>query len=144
MNTYWEVETYQAKKVSIKRHSTTLIWKKYLLTSSGTLIMHTKKKFSIKNFFSKSDQIRRLIMKKSLKKNFIFLQFDRYRCSRPDVFCEKGVLRNFTKFTTNHLCQSLFFNKVANVRPQNTIQTLEHSTTVHYPNFIPVMLCYKI
>ena len=73
MNTYWEVETYQAKKVSIKRHSTTLIWKKYLLTSSGTLIMHTKKKFSIKNFFSKSDQIRRLIMKKSLKKNFIFL-----------------------------------------------------------------------
>ena len=26
--------------------------------------------------------------------------------------CEKGVLRNFTKFTGKHLCQSLFFNKV--------------------------------
>ena len=27
------------------------------------------------------------------------------------VFCEKGVLRNFTKFTGKHPCQSLFFNK---------------------------------
>ena len=26
---------------------------------------------------------------------------------------KKGVLRNFTKFTGKHLCQSLFFNKVA-------------------------------
>ena len=29
------------------------------------------------------------------------------RCSM-----KKGVLRNFTKFTGKHLCQSLFFNKV--------------------------------
>ena len=35
------------------------------------------------------------------------------RSSRPDVFCEKDVLRNFAKFTGKHLCQSLFFNKVA-------------------------------
>ena len=33
--------------------------------------------------------------------------------SRSEVFCKKGVLRNFTKFTGKHLCQSLFFNKVA-------------------------------
>ena len=33
------------------------------------------------------------------------------RSSRPDVFCEKGVLRNFAKFTGEHLCQSHFFNK---------------------------------
>ena len=26
---------------------------------------------------------------------------------------KKGVLKNFTKFTAKHLCQSLFFNKVA-------------------------------
>ena len=30
---------------------------------------------------------------------------------------EKGVLINFTKFTGKHLCQSLFFNKVAGLRP---------------------------
>ena len=35
------------------------------------------------------------------------------RSSRPEAFHEKGVLRNFTKFTGKHLCQSLFFNKVA-------------------------------
>ena len=33
------------------------------------------------------------------------------------VFCKKGVLRNFTKFIGKHLCQSLFFNKVAGPRP---------------------------
>ena len=30
-------------------------------------------------------------------------------------FCKKVVLRNFAKFTGKHLCQSLFFNKVANL-----------------------------
>ena len=35
------------------------------------------------------------------------------RSSRPQVFCEKGVLRIFSKFTRKHLCQGLFFNKVA-------------------------------
>ena len=30
---------------------------------------------------------------------------------------EIGVLKNFTKFTRKHLRQSLFFNKVAGLRP---------------------------
>ena len=29
----------------------------------------------------------------------------------------KSVLKNFAKFTGNDLCQSLFFNKVAGLRP---------------------------
>ena len=33
------------------------------------------------------------------------------RSGRPEVFCKKGVLRNFTIFTGKHLCQSLVFNK---------------------------------
>ena len=32
--------------------------------------------------------------------------------SRPEVFCKKGVFKNFAKFTGKHVCQSLFFNKV--------------------------------
>ena len=38
------------------------------------------------------------------------------RGSRPEVFCTKGVLKNFAKFTGKHLSQSLFFNKV-DLRP---------------------------
>ena len=33
--------------------------------------------------------------------------------SHQELFCEKGVLRNFAKFSGKHLCQRLFFNKVA-------------------------------
>ena len=35
------------------------------------------------------------------------------RSSRPEVFCKKGAIRNFAKFTGKHLCQSFFFDKVA-------------------------------
>ena len=41
------------------------------------------------------------------------------RSRRPEVFCKKGVLRNFPKFTGKHLCQSLFFNKVAGGANEN-------------------------
>ena len=34
-----------------------------------------------------------------------------YRSTRPEMCCEKNVLRNFAKFTGKHLCQSLFFKK---------------------------------
>ena len=50
-------------------------------------------------------------------------EFEKYstdtRSNCPEVLCKKGVLRNFAKFTAKHLCQSLFFNKVAGLR-QNT------------------------
>ena len=46
----------------------------------------------------------------------------RLTSSRPEVFCKKGVLRNFTKFTGKHLCQSLFFNKVAGLRPATLLK----------------------
>ena len=35
------------------------------------------------------------------------------RSSHQRCFVKKGVLRNVTKFTGKHLCQSHFFNKVA-------------------------------
>ena len=33
-----------------------------------------------------------------------------------EVFCNKDVVKNFEKFTGKHLRQSLFFNKVADLR----------------------------
>ena len=44
------------------------------------------------------------------------------RSSRPEVFCKKGLLRNFAKFTRKHLCHSLFFNKVAGLRPATLLK----------------------
>ena len=35
--------------------------------------------------------------------------------SCPEVFCRKGVLRNFAKFTGKRPCQGLFFNKNADL-----------------------------
>ena len=47
-----------------------------------------------------------------------FLNIAMDRSSRPEVFCKKGVLRNFAKFTGKQLCQSLLFNKLhASARP---------------------------
>ena len=36
-----------------------------------------------------------------------------FRSTRPEVFCKKAALENFTKFIGKHLCRNLFFNKVA-------------------------------
>ena len=44
---------------------------------------------------------------KVIKKNYVYGN-SHWRCS-----VRKGVLRNFAKSTGKHLCQSLFFNKVA-------------------------------
>ena len=38
------------------------------------------------------------------------------------MFCKKGVLRNFAKFTGKHLCQSLFLNIVAGLRPATLLK----------------------
>ena len=38
------------------------------------------------------------------------------RSSHPEVFCGKGVLRNFEKLTEKHLYKSLLFNKVAGLQ----------------------------
>ena len=35
---------------------------------------------------------------------------------------KKGVVRNFTKFTGKHLCQSIFLNKDAGLRPATLLQ----------------------
>ena len=37
---------------------------------------------------------------------------EKARVSRWETLCEKGVFKNFAKFTGKHLCRSLFFNKI--------------------------------
>ena len=54
----------------------------------------------------------------TMQASFYMMGILTFRSSRPEVFYKKGVLRNFAKFTGKHLCQSLFFNKVAGPRPK--------------------------
>ena len=44
----------------------------------------------------------------------------RCRSSHPEVFCRKGILRNFAEFTGKHLCQSLFLIKF--IRPATLLK----------------------
>ena len=53
-----------------------------------------------------------------MKKGWVRIMFFFYRSEAvvQSLFCKKGVLENFANFTGKHLCQSLFFNKVAGLR----------------------------
>ena len=75
-------------------------------------------------------QLRQIAL--SLKPIILDLQtsrlWKRFRYSKPGTnshrrcSVKKDVLRNFTKFTWKHLCQSLFLNKVAQAEGFNFIK----------------------
>ena len=54
------------------------------------------------------------------------------------VFRKKGVLKNLAKFTGNHLCQSLFFNKFSGLRPLTllTKRLWRRCFLVNFPKFL--------
>ena len=59
----------------------------------------------------------RLLYNFGILTHLLIIKYFPYRSSRLEVFCKKGVLRIFTKFTGKDLYQSLFFNKVAGLTP---------------------------
>ena len=74
-------------------------------------------------------RIRRIrVLKIAYKKPFlsnlfqIYLWPQTFGSSRPEVFCRKGVLRNFAKLTGKHLSQSLLFTKAASLRPATLLE----------------------
>ena len=58
-------------------------------------------------------------------------------------FLIKGVLRNFAKFTGKHLCQSLFFNKVAALRPTTLLKRRpwHRCFPVNFTKFLEHLFC---
>ena len=50
-------------------------------------------------------------------------QYSISRSSHQRCSIIKGFLRNFTKFTGKHLCQGLFYNKVAGLKPATLLKT---------------------
>ena len=49
-------------------------------------------------------------------------RFSNNRSSHQWCSVKKGVVKNFIKFIGKHLCQSLFFNKVASLRPATLLE----------------------
>ena len=43
------------------------------------------------------------------------------KSSRPEVFCEKGVLKNFIKVTEKNLCQGLMFKQALGLQKRDFI-----------------------
>ena len=104
-------------------------------------------KISVQSFFSFKDSLSwheqrfslfifcsRTHTKKILKKNLQFPDCVMYvcndvwekhsagRCSRPEVFCKKGVYKSFARLTGKHLCQNLFLNKIAGLGPATLLK----------------------
>ena len=55
-------------------------------------------------------------------KNIVLLHLENSRSSHLELFCQKVVLKNFAKFIRKHLCQRLFFNIVASLRPATILK----------------------
>ena len=63
---------------------------------------------------------KRLVHKKLLNLRIIFQT--EVQKQLKELFCRKPVVRNFTKSTGKHVCQSLFFNEVAGLRPATLLK----------------------
>ena len=68
-------------------------------------VLFIKKSFDFICFSLEKTNVKKNYTKISSLKGFSAF----FRSSFPDVFCGKGVPKNFTKFLGKHLCQSLFF-----------------------------------
>ena len=73
----------------------------------------------IRNFY-RAREIARI--KEMFALEFLRVFYCTFRSSLSEMFCKKGVLRNTAKFTGKHLCKSLFFNKVAGMRPATLLK----------------------
>ena len=68
------------------------------------------------------DQKIQSFISKSWKSGGVKKKKKKNRSSHRRCSARKGVLRNFAKFKGKHLCQSLYFNKVANLRPATLLK----------------------
>ena len=67
-----------------------------------------------------------------------------HRSCRLEVFCRKGIVRNFAKFTGKHLHQILFLKKVADVRPATLLKRLWYRCfPVNFKKFLRTSFFYR-
>ena len=93
---------------------TRVLVRKYLTCATDTVSVedHRESRFEALTLYYKS------FTKLLTLHEILLLPYKIFRSSHQRCSFKKDVLRNFVKFTGKHLCQSLFFNKVAGL--QNT------------------------
>ena len=89
-----------------------------LITIFFSFIIHLWKSQSYKKIANKYSKNENKKLSWEMDYRYTFITS---RSSRPEVFCKKGVLGNFTIFTGKHLCQSLFLNKDNNFIKKETL-----------------------
>ena len=62
----------------------------------------------------------------------------RFRSTRPELFCKKRFLRNFTKSAWKHLCQRLFFKKKESLAQSFSCEFSEISKNAFFYRTPPV------
>ena len=88
-----------------------------------------------------SHNIRNDIWRHSLLKSKRVVKINQsspFRSSCLQMFFKIGVLKIFAKFTGKHLCRSLFFNRITNMRPATLLKKRLRSRCfpVNFSNFL--------
>ena len=65
------------------------------------------------------------------------------RCSRPEVFCKKGVLRGFGKLSGKFLGKILLFNKVADLRTTALLKNRLRCLPVNFVKLVRTRFFYR-
>ena len=69
---------------------------------------------------------------------------EKYRSSHREVFCKRGVLKNFTEASGKHRCWSLFFNIVAALRLTTIIKNrLQQVFSCEFCEFLRISFYIK-
>ena len=102
-------------------------WQKYVSHSFWYLPIDSNHQFSS----SLTSSFNEFILTSKLPPAFLSKEiFSLSRSSHRRCSVRKGVLRNFAKFTRKHLCQSLFSNKIAGLRPATLFKKRDSGTGV--------------
>ena len=73
--------------------------------------------------YTSGEYIRHLFLRINPKSHTIsYDSFCQDKSVRPKMFCEKGVFKDFVKFTEKHRCWSFFLNKTVGLRPATLLK----------------------
>ena len=100
------------------------VWKRWIIVSGPCMRIEQNEDITFPN-------LKKILLKYPILRNNLYWKMRRFASlvtgtskvgsSHQRCSIKKGVFRNFTKVTGKHLCQSLFFDKVAGLRHRKSL-----------------------